>query len=369
MKKNQFDFTFCTFNILSEDHLLTHGNLYSFCPPNIFKFPDRGFRILEEIELSGNPDILCLQEVYLDHYTNFYSPELTKRGYDCVFGLRESKLDGCALFFKKNKFSLLQSEIINYRREDLIKILDRSNIGIIAKFKPLKQEKNEIDNCLVVGTTHLLFNPKRGDIKLAQIRLLFAELERMALREVDRNGNKIYYPILIGGDFNLIPNSPLYQFIAEGNLNCKDLEILSMAGYFSNKFSSNKRYISEDQINIDSISSSTEFLSKEDDKCHQKPNQTTNLDNLTLTHNLKLKSVFKSRDNFNQKFITTKHERIYDMVDYIFYNHTKELDLIGFRKLINENNAIRNLKYMPNEMMGSDHFSLIANFSISNRRK
>ena len=52
------NFTLMSYNILSEDHMLKNTNLYSFCPSNVLKWPDRGRRILNEIEIN-NPDILC----------------------------------------------------------------------------------------------------------------------------------------------------------------------------------------------------------------------------------------------------------------------------------------------------------------------
>jgi protein angel len=35
----------------------------------------------------------------------------------------------------------------------------------------------------VVATTHLLYNPKRHDVKLAQMQILLAEVERIAFKD------------------------------------------------------------------------------------------------------------------------------------------------------------------------------------------
>lgn len=58
LKKSELNFTLMSYNILSEDNMLRHPDLYSFCPPDALKWPNRGGRILKEIELN-NPDILC----------------------------------------------------------------------------------------------------------------------------------------------------------------------------------------------------------------------------------------------------------------------------------------------------------------------
>ena len=280
---------------------------------------------------------------------------MKKQGYDAIFNLREFKFDGCALFFKANKFNLLKSKEINYHREDLMRILDRPNVGLIAMLQPSDQNDiNQIDNCLIVGTTHVLFNPKRGDIKLAQIRLLLAEMERMALRKIDNDGLKSYYPFILTGDFNLLPNSSIYHFLERGILNWQNLDYYSLSGHFL----SNKKSITNDRINIQTIASNTEFLNED---CKDMLNENSNQ---ALSHNLKLQSVFYSKDRNNRRLITTKHDQACEMVDYIFYHQTPELDLVGFRKLLNEDRTYDDIPYLPNELIGSDHFSLVTKFSL-----
>lgn len=35
------------------------------------------------------------------------------------------------------------------------------------------------DRSIFVGNTHLLFNPRRGDVKLSQLGLLFANMQKV----------------------------------------------------------------------------------------------------------------------------------------------------------------------------------------------
>ena len=51
--------------------------------------------------------------------------------------------------------------------------LDRDNIGLIGKFVTRHGPKN---TPFCVATTHLLFNPRRDDVKLAQMAILLAGL-------------------------------------------------------------------------------------------------------------------------------------------------------------------------------------------------
>jgi hypothetical protein len=67
----------------------------------------------------------------------------------------------------------------------------------------------------VVANTHILFNMKRGDVKTGQVALLLASIERftMSMRFDDE-----YSGVLLCGDFNIEPNSPIYDFILQGTL-------------------------------------------------------------------------------------------------------------------------------------------------------
>lgn len=56
-----------------------------------------------------------------------------------------------------------------------VPVLDRDNVGLILKLRPKTEATSKIrdgETCLVVANTHLLYNPKRHDIKLAQAALL-----------------------------------------------------------------------------------------------------------------------------------------------------------------------------------------------------
>ena len=49
--------------------------------------------------------------------------------------------------------------------------LNRDNIALIAKFVPKRGPK---DMAFICTTTHLLYNPRREDIRLAQMTVLLA---------------------------------------------------------------------------------------------------------------------------------------------------------------------------------------------------
>lgn len=92
-------------------------------------------------------------------------------------------------------------------------ILNRCNVAIVARFA--LQSNPSIQ--FVVATTHLLFNPKRTDVRLAQIQVLLAELHRIA-----HNGQHPI-PIILSGDFNLKPDSEPFRLITGKSVHIANL--------------------------------------------------------------------------------------------------------------------------------------------------
>lgn len=62
-------------------------------------------------------------------------------------------------------------------------------------------------------TTHLLYNPRREDIRLAQTQIILAELDRLS-KSNESNNKRL--PIIFTGDFNLESHSPTYQLVTSG---------------------------------------------------------------------------------------------------------------------------------------------------------
>lgn len=87
--------------------------------------------------------------------------------------------------------------------------MNRENVALVAK---LSLKTNE-DTKFVVATTHLLYNPRRQDVRLAQVQVLLAELDRIAAASDDK-----YLPIILTGDFNLQPYSAPYNLLTRGLL-------------------------------------------------------------------------------------------------------------------------------------------------------
>lgn len=106
-----------------------------------------------------------------------------------------------------------------------VPLLDRDNVGLVLLLQPKMASGASPTIC--VAHTHLLYNPRRGDIKLTQLAMLLAEIANVAHQ---KDGS--FCPIVMCGDFNSVPGSPLYSFIKEGKLNYEGLAIGKVSAPF-----------------------------------------------------------------------------------------------------------------------------------------
>ena len=193
---------------MAQTNLTGHQNLYRGKPQYLLEWDYRWSGIQREIN-TFNPDIVTFQEVQFsgpDHFSEQIKPWFTQLGYEDVSQRRTGdKQDGCAIFFRKDMFNLMSSRGILYKQND-VPLLDKDNIGLVCCLR------TNTGSRLVVATTHLLFNPKRHEIRLAQTALLLTELDRIAW---DKN-KKSYVPVILTGDLNTQPFSDTYNLLTRG---------------------------------------------------------------------------------------------------------------------------------------------------------
>ncbi|KAK9101897.1 hypothetical protein Sjap_019151 [Stephania japonica] len=138
-------------------------------------------------------------------------------------------------------FKLLQEECIEFNKFGL-----RDNVAQICVLES-RNQNHAVDgsgnfpsssnegNRVVVCNIHVLYNPKRGEIKLGQVRML---LERaFAVSSLWNDA-----PVVLCGDFNCTPKSPLYNFISEQKLNLTELGRDQISGQSSGQLFAPERY-------------------------------------------------------------------------------------------------------------------------------
>ncbi|GFR99541.1 protein angel homolog 2 [Elysia marginata] len=169
-----------SYNILSQQLLEMHSDLYTQCRSQDLAWPQRGAAILQEI-INHNSDIICLQEVEADHWIHDIRPILNHHGYFGFHKKRDGdKPDGCAILYKKSKFTHVKFVPVQFLQGG---VLDRDNVGIILLLKPRSRLYKGKAKTICVATSHLLFNPRRGDVKLAQLMMFLAEIDKVAALE------------------------------------------------------------------------------------------------------------------------------------------------------------------------------------------
>ena len=232
-------FKLTSYNILSQDLLDYHSSLYSKCSRRTLSWASRFQKITDELcRIKSN--IVCLQEVNEQHFDSDLAPFFNAYGYKTLYKKRVNRQDGCALAYDEKSFRLIHSVQVEFNQVSVHPNLDRENVAILALLEPKNPYLKAKGAKIVIATTHLLFNPKRGDIKINQIRLLLAEIRKMACEENGRsllNGHdqtlsddlasnnlasqdlasNDYHPVILCGDFNTLPGSPIHQFLIKGS--------------------------------------------------------------------------------------------------------------------------------------------------------
>ena len=186
---------------------------------------NRSKKILEELK-TLNGDLISITEIEND--SNFMR-ELNNVGYELAFKPRTGKhSEGCALVWKEEKFEMLDLLSISFNMNkdgnDNNGVYSRDNIALIGIFK-IKNKDNMI---ILFATTQLIFNVKRGDIKLGQCYQIVNALEELRKKYEDELKNKVY--IIFASDLNCVPKSGVYKLLTTGELNCNQINKVHISG-------------------------------------------------------------------------------------------------------------------------------------------
>lgn len=224
---NDSGYTFGTYNILNNFYALKL--MY---PPSWILNPDyRKENILHDIQ-SYNVDVLCLQEIETYNYQEFYKDQLDLRcDYSSIFcpkgrakTISDNKsVDGCAIFWKKNKFTIINNFVVDFlakitqdprfcKNQELLNRYGRKdNIALIAILE------NNLGEQFMIINVHIYWDPEFKDIKLIQTAILLEEIEK--IRKLYKNSK-----VVLMGDFNSLRDSSVYSLITEGKFDKSDLQ-------------------------------------------------------------------------------------------------------------------------------------------------
>ena len=80
--------------------------------------------------------------------------------------------DGCAIFWRPNKLALLETQEVHYNLG--VEGMNRPNVGQIALFGVQGHR-----TAICITNTHIYYNMKRGEVKLAQIAYLLSSMHKV----------------------------------------------------------------------------------------------------------------------------------------------------------------------------------------------
>ncbi|XP_010465952.1 PREDICTED: carbon catabolite repressor protein 4 homolog 3-like isoform X2 [Camelina sativa] len=335
---SQERFTVVSYNILGDRNASHHKDLYTNVSFPYLKWGYRKRLICEEL-IRLNPDIICLQEV--DKYFDLFSM-MEKAGYAGSYKRRTGdNIDGCAMFWKADRFRVLERENIEFSQFGMC-----DNVAQLAVLELRKCKSRKI----LLGNIHVLYNPNKGDVKLGQIRSLCSKAHLLSKKWGD-------IPIVLGGDFNSTPQSPLYSFLASSELNiiehdkkelsgqkkCRPTQVLETGSKSSNTIMFNSSSWTNEEIRV----------------------ATGQENSYWAVHPLKLNSSYASvkgsanntRDSVGEPLATSYHSKFLGTVDYLWYSDglvpARVLDTLPI-------DVLCKTKCLPCKELGSDHLALVS---------
>lgn len=323
-------FTLMSYNTLCQ-HYAT-AKMYRFTPSWALDWNYRRAALQQEI-LGYKTDIICMQEVETRLYQEFWIPLMLSCGYKGSFfsktrsktmsELDSKKVDGCATFYKTDKFELLLKQNFEYnsvcmgsdkykKTKDLFnRFMNKDNIALITFFNHIKTGEK-----ILVINTHLHWDPAFNDVKALQVGILLEELEGILkkLHHTNSAEDVKNASVVICGDFNSIKDSAVYQLFSTGSSSKHE----DMEGRDYGKFT--------------------------EDGFH---------------HNFKLKSAY---DHIGGLPYTTLSPAFTDAIDYIWYS-TPALRVKALLGKVDEEYTKYRIGF-PDAHFPSDHIPIVTKFHI-----
>lgn len=334
--------------------------MYGYAPPWALSWYFRRQNILKEL-VQMDADVLCLQEVQSDHFEDFFQGELAKYGYSSVYKKKTAQIfsegkyviDGCAIFFKKDKFALIKKYEVEFNKAALslaeslvgsggskteaLNRLMKDNIALIVVLEALdsqqrqQQQQTGKRKLLCVANTHIHANTDHNDVKLWQVHTLLKGLEKIAA--------SAEIPMVACGDFNSTPGSAAHGLLTRGmvdnnhpELQIDPLGILRPASKLSHPLPLVSAYSSA--LRRDSRLIESEALERLRDRVDPRT----------------------AEPNF-----TNCTKDFFGALDYLFYTEDT-LSPVALLELPGEKDARAKYGGLPNTQWSSDHISLMAEF-------
>ncbi|GLT88353.1 hypothetical protein SLE2022_063830 [Rubroshorea leprosula] len=343
-------FTVLSYNILSDSY--ASSELYSYCPSWALSWPYRRQNLLREI-VGYRADIVCLQEVQNDHFEEFFAPELDKHGYQALYKRKTNEvytgnphtIDGCATFFRRDRFSHVKKYEVEFnkaaqsltdfaiqstQKKAALNRLVKDNVALIvvleAKFTNQGADNPGKRQLLCVANTHVNVQQDLKDVKIWQVHTLLKGLEKIAA--------SADIPMLVCGDFNSVPGSAPHALLAMGKI---------------------------DPMHPDLAVDPLGIIRPHSKLAHQLPLVSAYSSFARLGVGLGLEQQRRRMDpSTNEPLFTNCTRDFIGTLDYIFYT-ADSLTVESLLELLDED-SLRKDTALPSPEWSSDHIALLAEF-------
>ncbi|KAI3446404.1 hypothetical protein Pfo_003069 [Paulownia fortunei] len=349
-------FTVLSYNILSDAYATSE--LYSYCPSWALSWTYRRQNLLREI-IGYHADIVCLQEVQSDHFEEFFAPELDKHGYQALFKRKTAEvfvgtinnIDGCATFFRRDRFSHVKKYEVEFnkaaqsltdalvpsaQKKNALHRLVKDNVALIVVLEA-KFSNQGIDNpgkrqLVCVANTHVNVHQDLKDVKLWQVHTLLKGLEKIAA--------SADIPMLVCGDFNSVPGSAPHALLAMGKV---------------------------DPLHPDLAMDPLGILRPAAKLTHQLPLVSAYSSFARVGVGLGLEQRRRMDPATNEPLFTNCTRDFIGTHDYIFYS-ADSLTVESLLELLDED-SLRKDTALPSPEWSSDHIALLAEFRCKPRTR
>ena len=198
--------------------------MYDYCPSWALSWDYRKHLILKQLAaLDG--DIVCLQEIQSDHFEADLLPAFKAMGFGHVYAAKTRGMftnkytsEGCCVLYRQSRFQKLEHFVLEFDKQAQERVpegpkltrLSRGNVALLVLLEDLRHGRRPIG----VVNTHVTADVDAGDVKLWQTQCLLDNVQSWA--SPLRHGGAL--PLLICGDFNSTPESPVYELLTTGHL-------------------------------------------------------------------------------------------------------------------------------------------------------
>ncbi|OEH73651.1 endonuclease exonuclease phosphatase domain-containing protein [Cyclospora cayetanensis] len=264
-------FRVVSFNLLAEGYAQTpqaESSMYCSCPAPLRRFVHRAPLLGREL-LQLDADIYCLQEwcvgntvsspsasrafvcycdgiaslliclrSSVDCFTDLLCPLLQHFGYSGILSLKDKTRrvqEGCALFYRKSRFSLLQTQALSISQQlakhamfkelraslsskwpDLLERL-MPQLGTVLQLTALRDIKNETVPPLLIANTHLFFHPRASHVRILQVYAVCRLLSELITAPPLQSAS-----LVLCGDFNCDADSGGHRLLTNTKISHAD---------------------------------------------------------------------------------------------------------------------------------------------------